>query len=122
MLIGTSLALAHSCFWQEDSHPAVYLRVVRRGRLWSLDGDVGLHQQLGWNVGTEIDVYDDHARLWTPFKTHQPLPITGVGCCLYVRKPGVICTPLFPTIRARMFACIPFPREEETLLHYFKPK
>lgn len=106
--------------YQEDSVPAAYMRVVRHGRAWSLEGDIGLQQQLGWTVGSEIDAYHEEERLWVPFKTHHRFNIPGIGYSLYLKKPGVICTPLFPALRSHMFPHVPFLRKEETLLHYLK--
>ncbi|KIO18003.1 hypothetical protein M407DRAFT_32327 [Tulasnella calospora MUT 4182] len=111
------------CIWSmEDTAPAIYIRVLVRGRAWSLVDDRGLLEQMKWIPGSEVDWFDHREKQWFPCGIAQRFEFSTVGFTLYLRKPGVVCTPLLHTLRKRMLRPIPLPKRENTILHYFSPK
>ncbi|KIO17940.1 hypothetical protein M407DRAFT_32377 [Tulasnella calospora MUT 4182] len=56
------------CIWSmEDMAPAIYIRVIARGRAWSLADDGSLLEQMDWIPGDEIDWFhhEEKRRLYS---------------------------------------------------------
>lgn len=83
--------------------------MLRQGCHWSLLGDRELIQQLQWDVGAEIDAYDHCEKVFLPFSSSTRFRISRIGTSLWLKKPGVVTTPLLPILQRSVFEPVSFP-------------
>lgn len=98
-------------FPQGDHEPALFMRVIGRGRSWSLMGDYALQQQLkrdglSHNVHEYLSVYRSESEEWVRQHSAVRVKVTGVGASIFVKAVGIEHPPLFPLILRRMFSAV----------------
>ncbi|KIO18985.1 hypothetical protein M407DRAFT_31344 [Tulasnella calospora MUT 4182] len=120
------------CIWsQEDSAPAIYIRVIRSGRAWSLGDDRGLLEQMDWIPGQAVGrVFKSWEWLWESLmdivnrllcNTHLKICPQAVTGAQQTRRLAMTSGMMNP---ARPYAAAETPKrmQQQSSATYMKPK
>lgn len=87
------------------------MRVIGRGRSWSLAGDFALQKQLkrdglSHNLYQYLGVYQFESKEWVRQHSAVRIKVTGVGASIFIKSLDIKYPPLFPLILRRMFLSV----------------
>lgn len=105
--------------FEESQEPSAFMRVVRRGRVWSLEGDTALFSQLGVDPSEDFKWFNEGLNRWERAYASTRFTLQTWGVPMFLKVASVVHTPYFPVLRARMYEPeAPIPHEC-TLRQYF---
>lgn len=96
---------------QDMLEPALFMRVIRRGRSWSLAGDSVLQGQLkrdgiSHNLHQHYLVYRAESKDWVRRHSTAAIQVTGIGASIFIKSLDITHLPLFPLLLQRTVSAV----------------